>query len=189
MITLSSFIQMRSVSSTTKNIILSIVGAVLMAVFSQIAFTLPFTPVRITGLTFAVLCVGMALGSKFGALSVVTWIGAGVIGIPVFSSFRHGLATLLGPSGGYFFGSIVAAYFIGLLAEKGWDRSFSKAFVAMIIGNVILYIPGLVQLGIVLGWDKPIFTLGLTPFIIGDILKALLAASLWKAMWGIVDKQ
>ncbi len=185
---LSSYITISVVNTKIKNILLAFLGSIVIAISAQITIPLPFTLVPITGQTFAVLSIGMVLGARYGALSLIMYLGEGIIGIPVFAGFKSGIATILGPTGGYLIGFVLAAYIVGLLSEKGWDRSFIKTCVAMLIGNIVIYIPGLIQLGIILGWDKPIFALGFTPFIIGDIIKMLFAALLFPLVWSKIKK-
>ena len=105
-----------------------------------------------------------------------------MLGLPVFAGTPAkgiGLAYMMGTTGGYLLGFVFAATLCGYLAERGWDRSFVRTAVAMLLGNIAIYIPGLLWLGILLGWDKPIIAWGLTPFIVGDIFKIILATSLF----------
>lgn len=179
--TLSSHIALPLENKVTKNIVLAFWGSILMAVCAQIA--VPMFPVPMTLQTFAVLSVAMALGGRYGALSVMFYLAQGAIGLPVFAGGTGGLAVFMAGSAGYLYGYVIAAYVVGTLAEKGWDRSFIKASWAMFLGNVALYIPGLLWLGILLGWDKPILAWGLTPFILGDLVKLVLASALFTAVW------
>jgi biotin transport system substrate-specific component len=106
---------------------LIITGSLLVAVMAQISIPLPPSPVPITGQTFAVLIVGAVLGSKRGAASLALYLAQGALGLPVFAEFKSGLVTLFGPTGGYLFGFVVAAYVVGLLAERGLDRNWRTA--------------------------------------------------------------
>ncbi len=171
-----------------KNVFLVVCGSIVIAVCAQISIPLSFSPVPITGQTFAVLLVGMALGARMGASALVLYLLEGSLGLPVFAGFHAGFGSLLGPSGGYLWGFCITASVVGFLAERGWDRSITYTFLAMIVGNILLYIPGLLQLGFVLGWDKPILKLGLYPFIIGDFIKAASAAVLFPSIWKIIEK-
>ncbi len=186
--TLSSYIRFPFLGTVMNNVVLVVLGSMVVAICAQVSIPLSFSPVPITGQTFAVLLVGMALGARKGALAIVLYLVQGSLGLPVFAGFHAGFGSLLGPSGGYLFGFVVAAYIVGFLAERGWDRSIAKTFTAMIVGNVALYIPGLLQLGFILGWDKPILTLGLFPFIIGDLIKAALATALLPQVWRALNK-
>ena len=167
--------------------LLAVVGSLLLWLCAKIQ--VPFYPVPVTMGTFAVLAIGMAFGWRLGAATVVLYLAQGAAGLPVFAGTPEkgiGLAYILGPTGGYLFGYVLAAAACGWLAERGWDRSVILAALAMLIANVLIYLPGLLWLGTFLGWDKPILEWGLIPFIPGDLLKlALVAASLplaWKLL-------
>lgn len=169
--------------------------AVLLAVFGSLLLwacakiQVPFYPVPVTMTTFAVLAIGMAYGWRLGAATVLLYLAEGAAGLPVFAGTPEkgiGLAYMMGPTGGYLLGYVLAAAACGGLAERGWDRNVATAVLAMLVGNVLMYLPGLFWLGILFGWDKPILEWGLIPFIPGDLLKlALVAVSLplaWKLL-------
>ncbi len=179
--TLSSHITMPVGNTGIKNVLLALLGSVLIAVCAQI--TVPMFPVPMTLQTFAVLSVGMALGARYGVLSVLFYLSEGALGLPVFAGGTGGIAVFMAGSAGYLYGYVGAAFVVGYLAEKGWDRSFIKASVAMILGNIVLYIPGLLWLGMVFGWNAPILKWGLTPFILGDVVKVIVASGMFTAIW------
>lgn len=179
--TLSSKIVLPIENTMAKNILLAFLGSVLIAICAQI--TVPMVPVPMTLQTFAVLSVAMALGARYGALSVLFYLMEGAMGLPVFAGGKAGLVVFTTGTAGYLIGFVIAAYIVGYMAEKGWDRSFAKAAVAMFMGNVALYIPGVLWLGVLFGWDKPILAWGLTPFIVGDVVKLLVAAGLFTIVW------
>ncbi|HLE79974.1 MAG TPA: biotin transporter BioY [Dehalococcoidia bacterium] len=154
----------------------------LVAVSAQIAIPLPFTPVPITGQTFAVLLAGAALGSVRGSLSLLSYVGVGALGVPVYT-WAGGPA-----SWGYLPGFVLAAFVVGWLAERGWDRSFWSAVLAMLAGNVVLYIPGLIWLSRFVGAEQAL-PLGLLPFIPGDVIKLLLAAAVLPSAWVLVRRR
>ena len=106
-----------------------------MAGMAQVRIPLPFTPVPITGQTFAVLLVGAVLGSRRGAASLLLYLMQGLVGLPFFAGGTSGLAILLGPTGGYLVGFIVAAYLVGLLAARGLDRRIPSALLAFLAGE------------------------------------------------------
>lgn len=146
----------------------------------------PFYPVPMTMQTFVVLTIGMAFGWKLGGATVFAYLAQGAVGLPVFSGTPErgiGLLYMVGPTGGYLVGFLLAAIAVGYLAERGWDRSIVRTAVAMVIGYFLIYAPGLLWLGAVIGWDKPILELGLTPFVLGDIFKAALAAAVLPFAW------
>ncbi len=174
--------------STAADISLILLGSLLVAAFAQLSVPLPFSPVPITGQTFAVLLVGMALGSRRGALALAAYLAEGAAGLPVFALGKSGLSVLLGTDGGYLVGFVIAAWLVGLLAERGFDRTLLATFGAMVLGNAVIYLCGLVWLSkfpFVSGWvgETGLLTLGMTPFLIGDAIKAFLAALLLPAAW------
>ena len=170
-----------------RGVILTIIVSFVVAALAQIS--VPLWPVPITGQTFGVLIVGMALGSKLGMLSLTLYMLEGICGLPVFANFSSGPGVIVGPTGGYIIGFIFAAGAIGYLAERKWDRSILSTALAMLIGNIILYIPGLIWLGLFfagLGKPDPLeasIVAGLFPFLIGDVLKLALAALLFPTAW------
>ena len=155
----------------------------------------PFYPVPMTMQTFVVLFIGFAFGRRLGALATLAYLVEGAVGLPVFAGTPEkgvGIPYMLGPTGGYLVGFVVAAWTVGALAERGWDRTLLRAAVAALAGLVAVYIPGLVWLGSVIGWDKPVLALGLVPFLPGEALKlALLAVALplvWRHLGGRRDR-
>jgi biotin transport system substrate-specific component len=129
--------------------------------------------------------LGALLGSKRGCLAVLAYVLEGAAGLPVFAA-GAGAAALLGPTGGYLFGFIPAAYITGRLAEKGWDRRVGTTVLAMIFGNLAIYTFGLFWLCCMIGFNTAVLTLGLYPFIIGDSIKIILAAILLPAGWKLL---
>jgi len=160
-------------------------GSVLIALAAQVAIPLPFSPVPVTGQTFAVLLVGALLGSRRGALSLLAYLAEGAVGLPVFAGGGSGLPWLLGPTGGYLVGFVAAAFVTGWLTERGWDRRIHTTALAMLIGNGVIYLCGLPWLARFVGADR-VLALGLWPFVPGDLIKLALAAlalpSGWKLM-------
>jgi biotin transport system substrate-specific component len=127
-------------------------GAALTAVCAQI--TIPYLPVPFTLQTFAVLLTAFALGSRRGFLAQLAYIAAGVAGAPVFAGWTGGLVHLVGPLGGYLVGFALAAWLVGGLAERGWDRKFVLSFAAMALGSAVIIALGTTWLACFLGWDK-----------------------------------
>ncbi len=151
----------------------------------MVKIILPFGPVPITGQTLAVLLVGALLGKVRGTGSVLLYLGQGIAGLPVFAGGMSGVAYLLGPTGGYLIGFVPATFIAGYLSERGWNRNVVTAFLAMLAGNIAIYICGLPWLANFVGVDK-VFTLGLLPFIPGDIMKLVIAAILLPSGWKIL---
>ena len=176
------------------DITLVIGGSLLIGLCAQVKILLPFSPVPITGQTFAVLMIGTLLGSWRGSLCVLTYIVQGVAGLPVFA-LGGGFAILIGPTGGYLVGFIPAAYITGFLAQKGWDRRIGTTVLAMVVGNIVIYAFGLLWLFCLTGINRDVPAVGLYPFLVGDLLKIALAAAVLPTGWklleygGIADKR
>lgn len=158
-----------------------IIGAsLLIALSAQVA--IPLWPVPVTGQTFAVLMIAALLGSRRGCLAVLAYIAEGAAGLPVFAMGRAGLVAF---TAGYLVGFVPAAYVVGLLAEKGWDRRVSTTILAMALANIIIYTFGLLWLSCLPGIDS-VLREGLYPFILGDLLKIALAAALLPSGWKLL---
>ena len=176
-------------ASTATKLLMSLLMACFTGIMAQIIIPLPWTPVPITAQTFAVLCSGLFLGKKYGCLSQILYIVLGVAFIPWFGGMTGGLETLLGSTGGFLIGFVIASYFIGAISEKYADaRNFTK--MAMVIGTAnfaLIYIPGLAGLALWFSLTQgtaigivDLLVMGLVPFIAGDIVKILGAASVSK---------
>ena len=168
------------------DIALIIGGSLLIGLCAHAKVWLPFSPVPVTGQTFAVLMIGALLGARRGCLAVLAYIIEGAAGLPVFA-VGVGSAVLLGPTGGYLFGFIPAAYITGRLAEKGWDRRIGTTVLAMVFGNLAILTFGLFWLCCLTGFNTTVLTLGLYPFIFGDLIKIILAAILLPAGWKMLE--
>lgn len=169
------------------DITLVVLGAALVGGFAQLY--VPLWPVPVTGQTLAVLLVGSALGAVRGALAMVVYAAVGIIGFPWFSEATHGWSVVAGPTGGYIVGFIFSAAFIGWLAERQWDRKFFKAVATFVGGSLVVFAIGLPWLAFALniGVEKTL-EFGLYPFILGGIIKALLAAGLLPLAWWGADR-
>jgi biotin transport system substrate-specific component len=164
-------------------------GTAFVALAAQVSIKLGFTPVPLTGQTFAVLLVGAALGSTRGALSLLLYLVVGIAGVPVYADHRHGWSVFSGATGGYIVGFVVAAALTGWLAERSWDKRFSSSISAMLTGSVVIYICGVAWLHHFLGvnWSTTLDD-GLYPFVPGDMLKVYLAAAALPGAWRLVDR-
>jgi len=172
-----------------RNLVLTVAGVLILTVSSKVQ--IPFWPVPMTTQTLVLLAMSMAYGWRLAAMTVLTYLFVGAIGLPVFAGTPEkgiGLAYMMGPTGGYLFGFLLAAVVMGRLSEHGWDRRFSTTALAMLIGNAMIYIPGLLWLGFIIGFDKPLFTLGMQPFLLADVAKLLLAAIAFPAVWRLTHK-
>lgn len=177
-----------------RNVVLVVGAAVLVALSAQVAIPLPFTPVPLTGQTFAVLLAGAALGSLRGAASMLLYATMALVGLPVLAptadgSHLTGTAIFSAPSFGYVIGFIAAAAVVGRLAERGATRTPLRTAGLMVVGNAVIYAFGVTWLKVAVGvsWATAL-SLGLTPFLIGDLLKIALAAGLLPLTWAALKK-
>ncbi|MES2169156.1 MAG: biotin transporter BioY [Actinomycetota bacterium] len=173
--------------SIATDVVLIAAGAALTAVAAQIA--VPLWPVPITGQTLAVLIVGSSLGAVRGALSMVLYAILGIVGLPVFSDQTHGIGVILGATGGYIVGFILAAALTGWLAQRNWDHRILGAIASFAAGSVVTFAIGLPWLAVVLHLNlQQTLEGGLYPFIVGGIIKALLAAIFIRLAWFGVNR-
>jgi biotin transport system substrate-specific component len=135
-----------------------------------------------------VVLIGAAFGPRLGGATVLAYLIEGAAGLPVFAT-GAGLGYVMGPTGGYLLGFLLAAIVVGALARRGWDKSPLTMAGAMIIGMAMIYIPGVLWLGAVIGWNKPLLSLGVTPFLLGDALKVALGALMMPAAWHLARRQ
>ncbi len=182
-------------SSRARHVALILAGALLISLCARIVIPVPGSPVPVTGQTFGVLLVGGALGFRRGLLAVTLYVALGFV-LPVYASGSQGLVSVsgghlvLGQTGGYLLGFIVAASLVGRLAELGWDRRIGGALAAMAIGNVVVYVIGLPWLMAAVGLDLPTAVAkGLVPFLLGDALKLILAGAAFPVAWWIVGRR
>ncbi|HET9109525.1 MAG TPA: biotin transporter BioY [Ktedonobacterales bacterium] len=164
------------VASVAREAALAVLGVVALAISAHIIIPLPFTPVPVTGQTFAVLLLGAAYGARRGVASVVLYLLAGAAGLPVFAAVA-GAASY-----GYLIGFAVAAFIVGWLADRGWGRGLPTSIAAMLVGEVAIYACALPWLARFVGWNH-VIALGLTPFLVGDAYKLVAAALLLPAAW------
>ena len=169
------------------DVLLALAGSALIALSAQVAVPLPFSPVPVTGQTFAVLLVGAALGATRGAAAVLAYLAEGAAGLPVFAGGLAGPAALLGPSGGYLFGFLPAAWICGALAERGWDRRFLTTLAAMALGDLAVFAVGLPWLARFVGPENAM-AFGLAPFVAGNLAKIVLAAGALPLAWACVRR-
>jgi biotin transport system substrate-specific component len=170
-----------------KRVALVALGVAALAVAAKIK--VPFWPVPITMQTFVVLSIGAAYGARLGVATLAAYLAIGALGFDVFtgsSAEANGIAYMMGGTGGYLAGFVLAAAFLGCAARRGWDRSHGRMALAMLAGSVLIYAPGLAWLGWLYGFDKPILEWGLYPFLAGDALKLALAALVFPLAWKAV---
>lgn len=172
---------------SVRNLALAVIGSLFVAIAAQI--NIPMVPVPMTLQTLAVLSIGAAFGARLGAATLALYAVEGAAGLPVFAQMKAGAAIISGPTGGYIVGFILAAALVGYLAEKGWSRDIPKMVMAALLGAIVLYIPGLVWLHqFANGWSQT-FEWGITPFILGDVVKAVIAALGFQVAWMSLGKK
>lgn len=174
-------------SRALRKVALVAIGSLLLAASSQLS--VPMWPVPVTGQTFAVLLIGMAYGARLGMLTVLAYLLEGALGLPVFAGGMAGLAVFAGPTAGYLFGFVLAAGLTGRLAQRGWCHNGMSTGVAMLLGNVALYVPGLVWLSAFMHFDlHATLAAGLFPFLLGDLAKLLLATAAMPLAWRLLGE-
>ncbi len=186
------------ISSRARHIALIVAGALLIALTANYSVPVPGSPVPVTGQTFSVLLVGGALGFRRGGLASALYLALGLF-LPVYASHKSGIAVIasvkdgqfvLGSTGGYLIGFVLASALVGRLAEFGWDRRIYGAAAAMFLGNVVIYLVGLPWLWAATGAPiEQVAAWGLTPFLVGDTVKLALAAALFPAAWWVVGRR
>jgi biotin transport system substrate-specific component len=169
-----------------RDILLVVTGSLFVAAMAQVRIPLPFTPVPLTGQTFAVLLAGAALGSRRGTASMLLYLLLGVIGLPVFAGGSAGLAILAGPTGGYLVGFIVAAWLVGRMAEHQLDRKIRSMWKVFLAGEAVIYLFGLAWLSLFVGFQH-VLVAGFLPFIPGDLVKLAAATLALPGMWKLVE--
>ena len=160
------------INKIIKLTLITIVGSIIIAISAKIK--IPFYPVPMTMQTFVILLIGITLGYRMGLATVALYLFEGIIGMPVFASSPEkgiGIAYFVGPTMGYLIGFLVAVYFAGLFK---YDKGKINTFLKLIFSVSFIYILGLIWLGTLIGWDKPIFKLGAEPFLLAELFKMLL---------------
>jgi biotin transport system substrate-specific component len=182
--TLADRLFTRSIATDT---VLVVAGVALTAGLAQVA--VPLWPVPITGQTLAVLLVGSSLGALRASLSMVLYAVLGIVGLPIFSDASHGWGVVAGPTGGYIIGFIFAAGLTGWLAQRSWDRRFVGAGLSFLAGSAAVFAFGLPWLAVSLGLNlEQTLQAGLYPFIVGGIIKAIIAAAVMSSAWFLIDR-
>lgn len=174
-----------------RTMVLVVSGALLTALASQVRIPLGFTPVPINLATFAAVLTGGALGVRRGAASMGLYLALGIVGLPFFADWSSGWSTFTGATGGYLICYPLVAAIVGAMAERGRDRHFAPFVAAIVAANAVVYFVGAAWLAHVI--DVPMFgdpsawTLGVRPFLAGDVVKMVAAGLLFPATWRFVD--
>ena len=175
-------------NARVRDVALVVAGVLIVALSAQVS--IPIQPVPFTGQTFGVLLVGGALGFRRGGFSLALYVLLGAVGLPLFAHATSGAHIVLGATGGYLIGFMLAGAIVGRFAELGWDRHLGGAVGMMAIGSLAIYAIGLPWLGIVGGYSlQDTIAYGLTPFLVWDIAKLVVAATLFPAVWWIVGRR
>lgn len=161
-----------------------LLSVLLVAIFSHVVVDVPGSPVPVTGQSFAVILVGGLLGSWRGGLALVAYLVLGAAGLPLFAHGESGFGHLTGATGGYLLAFPVGAALAGWLVERGWDRRFLLALTACFLATVVLLLLGWGRLSFLLG-PAEAFSAGVAPFLLGGLLKAVLAAGILRAVAGV----
>ena len=168
-------------------------GVGFISLMAQVAIPVPGSPVPVTGQTLAVLLIGTTYGARLGLMTFATYLLAGVAGAPIFApsgtSANHGLDRLLGATGGYLFGMLVASFLLGYLADRKADQKFKTSFPALLLGDAVIFFFGLTWLhySLELSWSST-FAAGLTPFIFGEMLKIAITATSLPLVWRRISR-
>jgi biotin transport system substrate-specific component len=169
-------------------LVLAVAGVAALTLSAK--FQIPWWPVPMTMQTYVVLVIGMAYGTRLAVGTIVAYLAAGALGLPVFAGTPekgNGLAYMMGPTGGYLLGFAIAAWVCGTLAARGWDRHLLGSLAAMTVGHVLILAIGVAWLSVLMGWHSAV-SLGLMPFIAATVLKTLLATVTLPAAWGWVAR-
>lgn len=167
-------------------VLIALAGSLLLWASAKAKIDIGVVPVTLQSL--AVLALGAALGPRLAAAAVLAYLAQGAIGLPVFAGTPEkgiGLAYMMGPTGGYLVGFLLAAVTLGWLAERGADRNVVTMFLAMLVSTALIYVPGALWLSAFMGLEKAVM-LGVAPFLWGDLIKAALAALAFPAAWALL---
>ena len=184
--TLADVLSPRQQRSWLLDATLIVVFSALVALTAQVE--IPLWPVPITLQTLGVLFTGAVLGSRRGALALLLYLGEGAVGLPVFAGGASGLAYMLGPTGGYLVGFVLAAGVVGWLAERGWDRRPVQTVLAMVVGNLVIYALGVFWLAVYLGELQTALVQGALIFMVGDLLKIAVATLVLPGGWALARR-
>lgn len=179
--------EMSAFDKALRGTVLAIVGSIAIWVSAKIQ--VPFYPVPMTLQTLVILFIAMSYGWRLGSLTILLYLAEGAIGLPVFAGTPEkglGVAYMMGGTGGYLVGFVLGAAATGWLAERGWDRNIATTALALLVGYVLIFAPGLLWLGTLFGWDKPILAWGLTPFLLGGATKLALGTALTALTWKLI---
>jgi biotin transport system substrate-specific component len=164
-------------------------GVGFITLMAQVAIPVPGSPVPVTGQTLAVLLIGTTYGARLGLMTFATYLLAGVAGAPIFAGSTHGIEKVIGATGGYLVGMLVASLLLGYLADRKADQKFKTSFPALLFGDAVIFFFGLTWLhfSLDLSWSAT-FAAGLTPFIFGEMLKIAITATSLPLIWRKISR-
>src|SRR4051794_22874854 len=165
--------------------ILIALGTALLTLSAKVQVPLPYVPMTLQ--TLVVLMIGASYGWRLGGAAVALYLAEGAMGMPVFAGPTAGIGYLMGPTGGFLFGFLAAALVMGVMAERGWDRSLLRVIVMMSIGHAVIFAFGLAQLSLVMPFAKA-WTVGAAPFVAATFVKTALAVALMQAAWSVTRR-
>lgn len=169
-------------------IVLVVLGTALMALSAKVSLPLPYVPMTLQ--TLVVLMIGAGYGWRFGSATMIAYLAEGALGTPVFAGPVGGIAPLVGPTAGYLFGFVAAAFVTGWLAERGWDRSVTLLFAAMAVGHIVILAAGFgwLAFGVGLGAAKA-WQVGIVPFVAASLVKNALGATLMPGARRLIERR
>lgn len=170
-------------------VLLTTIGILLLTLSAKI--NVPSYPARMTMQTYMVFLLALVYGSRLAMVTLLTYMAIGLMGVAVFSGTPDkgiGWLYMSGPTGGYLLGFVIATFIIGKMADIGWSKSFLKSILILIVGEIIIIALGVLWLGQIIGWDKPVLEVGAYPFLLGDFMKIILAAVTTTLIWKTIDK-
>ncbi|WP_347266484.1 biotin transporter BioY [Paracoccus sp. (in: a-proteobacteria)] len=174
--------------SALTNILLALGGSTLLALSAQAS--VPMFPVPMTLQTLAISVIGLTFGSRLAAATVLAYLAQGAMGLPVFANASGGIAPFIGPTAGFLWGFVAMAWLTGWLVERGLDRGFLRLFVAALLPGLLLFVPGAGALALILGKSAPeAMALAVTPFLLGALVKAVIAAMVVAGGWRLLGKR
>ena len=164
-------------------------GVGFISLMAQVAIPVPGSPIPVTGQTLAVLLIGTTYGARLGLMTFATYLLAGVAGAPIFAGSTHGIEKVIGATGGYLVGMLIASFLLGYLADRKADQKFKTSFPALLLGDAIIFFFGLTWLhfSLDLSWSAT-FAAGLTPFIFGEMLKIAITATSLPLIWRKISR-
>jgi biotin transport system substrate-specific component len=171
-----------------RHLLLVLVGSGLLTISAKLQ--IPLWPVPMTMQTYVVLVLGMTYGPRLGTLTVLFYLAQGALGVPVFAGTPEkglGLPYMLGPTGGYLLGFLLAVAVSGWLARRGWDRSAGWTLLAMTLGHAVIFVPGVSWLAMQIGWERAVAS-GLTPFCLATVAKTALGVVTMPVAWRLLGR-